>query len=132
MPTEHINPAGVSTPTGYTHVVSSDGSRIVFLAGQVPLDSAGNIVGKGDFSAQARQVFENLETCLAAAGASFADVTKMTTFIVNYTPALRPELAAVRAAYLPSDKPPASTLVGVQALANPDIMIEVEAVAVLA
>lgn len=131
MATEHINPAAVSKPTGYTHVVSADGSRIVFIAGQVPIDADGNVVGEGDLAAQAKQVFENLKACLDSAGATFNDVVKMTTFVVNYTPEDRQHIAAARAAYLPADKPPASTLVGVQALARPEIRIEIEAVAVL-
>jgi enamine deaminase RidA (YjgF/YER057c/UK114 family) len=131
MANQHINPEGVSQPTGYTHVVKGQGT-MVFVSGQIAMDAQGNVVGAGDFETQARQVFENLKACLAAAGATFADVVKMTTFVVNYNPELRPALAAVRAAYLPQDKPPASTLVGVQALARPDLMIEVEAVAVVA
>jgi enamine deaminase RidA (YjgF/YER057c/UK114 family) len=131
MPLQHTNPAAVSAPTGYTHVVSAQGSRIVYLAGQVPIDAQGNVVGEGDLAAQAKQVFENIKACLAAAGAGFNDVVKMTTFVVNYTPVDRPAIVAARAAYLPADKPPASTLVGVQALARPEIRIEIEAVAVL-
>ena len=133
MPNDHINPAGVSTPTGYTHVVSaSAGGRIVFISGQVALDKDGNVVGAGDLAKQAEQVFQNLQACLTSAGATFADVTKMTTFIVGYQAARdRAVLGAVRQKYLPAENPPASTLLGVQALASPDIMIEIEATAVL-
>ena len=130
MPTQHINPQGVSTPAGYTHVVSAEG-RVLFISGQVALDATGNVVGDGDFAAQANQVFENLKTCLAAAGASFSNVVKLTTYIVNYSPELRPALTAARAGHLPADGPPASTLVGVQALARPEFLIEIEAVAVV-
>ena len=127
---QHINPEGVSQPTGYTHVVAVEGVRkLVFVSGQVALNGSGEVVGRGDLGAQARQVFQNLETALSAAGATFADVTKMTTFIVNYKPEDRDVIRAVRTEYLPSDLPPASTLVGVQALASPDFMIEVEAIA---
>jgi enamine deaminase RidA (YjgF/YER057c/UK114 family) len=131
MARQHINPAGVSAPTSYTHVVAAEGRRIVFISGQVAINPKGEIVGEGDLSKQAEQVFENLKTCLASAGATFADVTKMTTFIVNYKPEDRPVLGGVRARYLPAENPPASTLVGVQALARPEIMIEIEATAVL-
>jgi enamine deaminase RidA (YjgF/YER057c/UK114 family) len=132
MAHNYINPEGVSKPGAYTHVVSTQGSRIVFISGQVALDKDGNVVGPGDLGRQAEQVFENLKTCLASAGATFADVTKMTTFIVSYRPAAdRAILGAVRQKYLPAENPPASTLVGVQSLATPEIMIEIEATAVL-
>ena len=133
MPHRHFNPEAVSKPGAYTHVVEATGSKIVFISGQVALDKGGNVVGTGDLAAQAEQVFENLEACLASVGATFADVTKMTTFIVGYQAARdRAVLGAVRQKYLPAQDPPASTLVGVQALASPDIMIEIEATAVLA
>jgi enamine deaminase RidA (YjgF/YER057c/UK114 family) len=130
MPNQHLNPDGVSKPTGYTHVVSGQG-RVVFIAGQVAANEAGEVVGEGDLAAQANQVFTNLKTCLASVGATFADVTKLTTFVVNYKPEDRAIVAAARAAHLPADNPPASTLVGVQALARPEFMIEIEATAVL-
>ena len=75
------------------------------------------------------EFFQNLKTALAAAGASFADVTKLTTFIVNYKPEDRDVIRAARAEYLPAEQPPASTLVGVQSLASADYMIEIEAIA---
>jgi enamine deaminase RidA (YjgF/YER057c/UK114 family) len=131
MPHTYINPSAVSKPNNYTHVVSAQG-RTVYISGQVALNAAGNVVGAGDLEKQATQVFENLKACLESAGATFADVTKMTTFIVSYRPAAdRAILGAVRAKYLPVENPPASTLVGVQSLATPDIMIEIEATAVL-
>jgi enamine deaminase RidA (YjgF/YER057c/UK114 family) len=133
MPQKHINPGAVSKPGAYTHVVEATGSRLVFISGQVALDKDGKVVGAGDLAAQAEQVFQNLQACLASVGATFADVTKMTTFIVGYQAARdRAVLGAVRQKYLPADTPPASTLLGVQALATPDIMIEIEATAVLA
>jgi enamine deaminase RidA (YjgF/YER057c/UK114 family) len=131
MPTQHINPQGVSQPTGYTHVVSSDGSRIVFVSGQVPVNGEGQVVGEGDLARQAEQVFENLKTCLASIGATFAEVVKLTTYVVNFKPDDRATITALRQRYLPADNPPASTLVGVQALARPELLIEIEAVAVL-
>ena len=132
MPHRYTNPDAVSKPGAYTHVVEATGSRLVFISGQVALDKDGNVVGAGDLAKQAEQVFQNLQACLASAGATFADVTKMTTFIVGYQAARdRAVLGAVRQKYLTSANPPASTLLGVQALASPDIMIEIEATAVL-
>ncbi|HLF70645.1 MAG TPA: RidA family protein [Dehalococcoidia bacterium] len=131
MPHTYINPDAVSKPTNYTHVVVGDGRRTVYLSGQVAIDAAGNVVGAGDLAAQAEQVFENLKACLASVGATFQDVTKLTTYIVNYKPEDRAIIGAARQKHLPATNPPASTLVGVQALAVPAIMIEIEAIAVL-
>jgi enamine deaminase RidA (YjgF/YER057c/UK114 family) len=128
---QYINPDTVSKPANYTHVVVATG-KVVFVSGQVSIDASGAVVGAGDLAAQAEQVFKNLQACLASAGATFADVTKTTTFIVGYQASRdRPILGAVRQKYLPATNPPASTLVGVQALATPDIMIEIEATAVI-
>ncbi len=130
MALEHINPDGISRPTSYTHVVRASGGSTVYISGQVAIDAGGSIVGAGDFEAQARQVFANLRTALAAVGATFDDVAKMNTYIVDYTPEFLPALQAARADTM-GEHPPASTLIGVQALATPELMIEVEAVAVL-
>jgi len=92
---------------------------------------AGNTVGVGDLGAQTRQVMENLRTALSAAGASLDDVVKITTFVVDYKPEDRAVISQVRGQFLRADQPPASTLVGVQALAHPDFMIEIEATAVV-
>ena len=106
------------------------GGSTLYLSGQVPVDVDGQLVGEGDFAAQAQQVFSNLRLALAAVGADFGNVVKMTTYIVNYRPELREALGAARTAAM-GQALPASTLVGVQALAMPGYMIEVEAIAVV-
>ena len=88
--------------------------------------------GAGDLAKQTTQVMHNLGKALAAAGATFADVVKITTYVVGYTPEMRPVIAAARSPHFPAGKPPASTLVGVQALAAPGWLIEIEATAVIA
>ncbi len=125
----HINPPGLATPTGYTHVVVAADRRTVYVAGQIALDSTGKLVGAGDFRAQAEQVLANLRRALASVGASFADVVKTTTFITDakQVPALR----EVRTHHLDPKHPPASTLLVVSALARPEFLIEIEAIAVL-
>jgi len=130
MPLKHTNPDGVATPNGYTQVVEASGQRLIFVAGQTAVNAQGEVVGN-DLASQAEQVFANLKTCLESQGASFADVTKMTTFVVNYKPEDRAVIAAARAKHLPADALPASTLLGVQALARPELLIEIEATAVL-
>ena len=127
--TRYLNPKGLVTPTGYTHVVVAPDGRTVYIAGQVAFDSAGKVVGEGDFSAQAEQVFRNLERALKSVGGSMADLVKTTTFItdIKHLPALRD----VRARYLSKTQPPANTLVAVSSLARAELLIEIEGVAIL-
>jgi enamine deaminase RidA (YjgF/YER057c/UK114 family) len=122
--------AGSHRPTGYSHVVAAEGTQ-VFVAGQIAFDENGQLVGAGDYSAQTRQVMENVKRALAAAGAGFGDVVKLNTYVVGLTPEALGAIRSVRAEYLQADAPPASTLVGVTALAFEGLLIEVEAVAVL-
>ena len=131
MATQHINPDTLSAPGAYSQVVVGSGTRIVSVAGQVATDTNGNVVGKGDFAAQALQAYQNVAAALAAAGATFDDVTKMTVFIVDFDEAQHfGPLVEARGQVIPGTKP-ANTLLGVQALASPDFLIEVEAMAVL-
>ena len=127
---EHIRPDGMANAPTYTHVVASRSERIVHISGQIAIDADGKVVGKGDLAAQTEQVMENLKTALTAAGATFDDVVKITTFIVDYVPEHRAVVGEVRGRYLSAENPPASTLVGISALAGPDWLIEIEATAV--
>lgn len=122
-------PEGVAPGVGYTHVVTGSG-RLIAVSGQVALDERGQVVGEGDPAAQARQVFENLRRCLAAAGATFSDVIKLTYYItdVAHLPAIR----SVRAEFVGTERPPASTAVQVVALFRPELLLEVEAFALAA
>ena len=127
---EFIQPEGLARVTSYTQVVTAGPGRLVIVSGQVAYDANGQLVGAGDLRAQTQQVFENLRLALAAAGAGFAHVVKLTIFVVNYQPAHRDAIVEVRDQFVVRDRPPASTLVGVQALARPEILIEIEALAV--
>ena len=125
---ERMNPAGLSTPTGYSHVVSTRGGKTIYIAGQVAFDAKGTLVGKGDLAAQTKQVFENIGTALKAAGATFANVVK-----TNYYMRDASQVAVVReirSKYFTGELP-ASTLVEVSRLANADFLIEIEVVAVV-
>jgi enamine deaminase RidA (YjgF/YER057c/UK114 family) len=126
-----INPQELTVPRGYTHVITVEGGKTVYIAGQVSMNTQGEVVGKGNLKVQITQVYENLKIALKSAGASFDDVVKMTTYIVNYQPEHIPVLREVRANYLSATQPPANTLVGVQALFQPDILVEIEAIAVI-
>ena len=124
----YVNPPTLSAPTGYSHVVEVQSGRTIYIAGQVAVDTSGNVVGKNDFEAQATQVFENLRLALAAAGATFENLVKVTTFVTDMSHLQR--LRTLRANYYGKNAP-ASTLVQVGKLANEQLMIEIEAVAVV-
>ncbi|GAA2471613.1 RidA family protein [Streptomyces longisporus] len=126
--TRITTPDGVFPAAQYSHVVMGTG-RFVAIAGQLALDEEGRLVGEGDAEAQARQVFENLRRCLAAAGATFADVVKLTYFVTDtaHLPAIR----RARAAHIPDDRLPAASAVQVAALVRPEFLMEIEAFAVV-
>jgi enamine deaminase RidA (YjgF/YER057c/UK114 family) len=101
----------------------------VAIAGQVALDTDGKLVGDGDPAAQAQQIFTNLDRCLAAAGATFADVVKLNFYVTDI--AFLPAVRSARDAHIDTANPPASTAVQVVALFSPEALIEVEAYAVV-
>jgi enamine deaminase RidA (YjgF/YER057c/UK114 family) len=131
MTKERLNPATLSRAAAYTQVVTAEGGTLVFLAGQTPIDTQGQVVGVGDLRAQARQVYENIGSGLAAAGASYSDVVKMTAYVVNYNQNARGIIGEVRRQFVPEDNLPAHTLLGVQALAREEFLIEVDTIAVV-
>jgi enamine deaminase RidA (YjgF/YER057c/UK114 family) len=119
-----LNPA----PAGYSQVVEVRGGRTLYISGQVALDSSGNLVGSGDFSAQVKQVFANLKARLDEAGASFNDVVKLNFYLLD---AGKLQIVRdVRDTYVNREHPPASTLVVVKQLFRPELMVEVDAIAV--
>jgi 2-iminobutanoate/2-iminopropanoate deaminase len=124
-----INPPGLVKPTGYTHVVVAPDGRTVYVAGQVAFDSTGQLIGSGDFRAQAERVFQNLHRALASVGGALDDVIKTTTFVTDLKNVA--QLREVRGKYLDRAHPPANTLLVVSSLARPDLLLEIEAVAVL-
>lgn len=134
MPITLINPDGLPSVDLYHQVAVASGSRMVFLAGQVSVDADGAVIGTGDLAAQVEQCFRNVATALAAADATFADVAKLTVYLVDWTPDKMGALAAGisrAAAALGISAPPPLTGVGVAALAGPELLVEVEATAVV-
>ena len=129
---EKIQPAGIHVrimagQPAYTQVVTVSGiGRQVFVAGQLARDPDGNCVGKGDMRAQIQQVGENIKTCLAAAGASLADIVKINTYVTDFDEFQKH--GDMRLRYF-GPATPTSTTVEVRRLAQPDFMIEVEAIA---
>jgi enamine deaminase RidA (YjgF/YER057c/UK114 family) len=129
MTLERVNPENLPTPQTYTHVVAATGRRLVFIAGQEPEDSQGNVVGLGDLAAQARQVFANLGRARAAASARTDQVAKITIFVVRHRPEFLPVIEDARVSLF-GDHKPVDTLVGVESLARSEYLIEVDAIAV--
>ena len=124
MPKQHLNPPGMHTPNGYSHVVKTGDT--IYLAGQVPIAPDGSLVGVGNPSAQAEQIYQNLENALAAVGATLSDVVKTTTYIIKpeYVEAVRES----RLRYF-NENPPTSTLLVISQLARPEFLMEIEAIA---
>ena len=129
MTLELINPEELPTPASYTHVIVATGSRLVFVAGQVADDAQGNLVGPDDLAAQTRQAFANVGRCLAAAGARPDQVTKITIYVVHHRPEHLPVIERARK-HLFGEHKPADTVVGVETLAGPGYLIEVDAIAI--
>lgn len=126
---EKLCASGVYDPPGYSQCVKVTGARaLLFLAGQVAYDQGGGVAHRGDFAGQARQVFGAIRAHVEAAGGTLADVVKINTYVTDAR--YRPEFRAVRQEFF-GDKGPASTMVEVSALAHPDYLIEVEAIAVI-
>src|SRR5579871_1325420 len=129
--TEHPRPKGLLHNPAFSQVVLASGTRTIYTAGQVSIDESGATVGSGDLAVQAAQAMRNVGLALAAAGASYGDIVKITTYVVNYKPEHRAVIGKARAPFFANKVPPASTFVGVAALALPEWLIEIEAVAVV-
>jgi 2-iminobutanoate/2-iminopropanoate deaminase len=122
---EEYRVKGLSEPIShYTDAVRF--GDLLFISGVAPLDEAGKLVGGDDAAAQTRQIFRNMEKILAAAGAGFADVLRVTVYLTEI--ADRARINPVRQEYFGATRP-ASTLIGVAALAVPGMKVEIEAIA---
>lgn len=134
MTIELFNPPGIPTPEAYAQVAVATGSRTVYVAGQVARTAEGEPVGAGDLAAQVEQAYRNVAAALRGVGADFEHVAKLTVYIVDWHPDKMGELitGAVRAAEdLGLDIVRPITLIGIAALGEPDMLVEVEAVAVI-
>ena len=134
MPIQLSNPPGIPAPEFYRQVAVATGSRTVYLAGQVARTAEGQPVGAGDLAAQVEQAYLNIATALAAVGGSFADVVRLTAYVVDWTPDKTPLLlegVARAGTKLGATPVPPFTGIGVSVLASPDLLVEVEATALL-
>ena len=126
---ELISPVSMHRPNGYSHLARVKRGTPVFIAGQVALDTSGHLVGPGDFRVRARQVFENLNAAVVAAGGTFSSIVKLNVYVVDRARLL--EYREVRDQFIDVKNPPTSTAVQVAALFRPEFLIEVEAIAIL-
>jgi reactive intermediate/imine deaminase len=123
-----INPSALAAPNGYSYATAKTGTTL-YVSGQVALDGQGKLVGENDAAAQTEQVFQNLKTVVEAAGGTLDDVVKLTIFVTDSS--YRPAVAAARLKYFKEGQYPASTYLVVSALAVPQLLVEVEAIAVV-
>lgn len=130
---EHINPDTLfdSKPYAFSQVVISRGNRMVHIAGQTSQDKDLNIIGEGDLAAQAKRAFENVGLALKAAGGSIENIVSTNVYVVNLKPESLQVVGEATANFFGKVTPPASTMVGVTALALPAFLIEIEATAVI-
>jgi enamine deaminase RidA (YjgF/YER057c/UK114 family) len=128
-----VNPPSVfrSLDHGFSQAVGASGKRTLYVSGQVAWDAEKRLVGGADLEAQARQAFANLGAVVEAAGGTLADVVAVRIYVVDYRPENAPAISAAFRQAFPGDVKPASTWIGVSALADPGLRIEVEATAVL-
>ncbi|HLF30265.1 MAG TPA: RidA family protein [Xanthomonadales bacterium] len=131
MTREAVNPVSLygSVQYGFSHAIKSAGGTTIHCAGQVAWDKDYKVVGAGDVGAQARQALKNLKAVLAAAGATPADVVRIRTYVVNHSPELLGPVGEALAEFWGDVIPAANTWIGVQSLALPDFLIEIEATA---
>jgi enamine deaminase RidA (YjgF/YER057c/UK114 family) len=128
---QRINPPGLNKSPAYTQVVAAKPGTVIWVSGQVGQNAKGEVAGKGDLKAQLNQAWENVRLALAGSGATFRDVVKVTTYVVNYKPSMRDDLRAARLRFMGDTEPPAATLVGVQSLASEEWLVEIEVTAVI-
>ena len=129
---QHINPDGLFKSPAFSQIVTTQGSgRTIYVGGQNAADAEGNLVGKGDLSAQTVQVLKNIQTALAACGADFSHLVKLNIYIVNGQD-VQAGFAASQSFFKDLKEQPAITGVLVAALTHPDYLVEIEAIAFLA
>jgi 2-iminobutanoate/2-iminopropanoate deaminase len=133
MPKGYVNPNSLfpSLPHGFSQVVIATGKKMVFISGQTAWDVRKNIVGGDSVLEQARQAFRNLERAMEAAGGTLKDVVALRIYVVDYQAESGTAVGIALREFFSPENPPASTWIGVSALAVPEFLIEIEATAVL-
>ena len=133
MSRQSLQPAALfpSADFGFAQVVSAEGKKLIFCAGQTAWDKDNNLIGGDDLGKQMEKTLENIGIALAEAGASLKDVCRLTIYIVNYSPDQLEIIGSVLGKFFDKDALPANTLLGIQSLALPEFLVEMEATAVI-
>ena len=133
MSKEYVNPSSLfpSLPHGFSQVVIASGRKMVFVSGQTAWDARKNIVGGDSVLEQTRQTFRNLEMAMEAAGGTLKDIVALRIYVVDYQAESGTAVGIALREFCSAENPPASTWIGVSALADPEFLIEIEATAVL-
>ncbi len=133
MRREAINPKSMygSIQYGFSQAIKADGKSTIYCAGQVAWDKDYNVIGVDDIGAQARQALNNIKTVLAEAGASVADIVRMHTYVVGHKPEYLEPVGMALGEFYGDVTPAANTWIGVQSLALPEFLIEIEVTAEL-
>ena len=133
MANQHIQPDDLwpSAQYGFSQVVVSTGTKMIHCAGQTAWDKDMNLVGGDDLEQQTAQALENIKSALAAAGATMKDVVRLDVYVVDYDSGKIPAIGAAMSRYFDPDHLPANTLLGIEALAMPEFLIEITATAVV-
>jgi len=133
MPKEYINPNNLfpSLPHGFSQIVVATGRRTVFISGQTAWDEQKKIVGGDSVLEQARQALRNLEKAMQSAGGTSKDIVALRIYIVDYQAECGTAVGTALREFFSNENPPASTWIGVSALADPEFLIEIEATALL-
>lgn len=122
------NRAGFGHPQPFSQGILAPSGRMVWVAGQVALDEGGNVVGVGDAARQTELALENMKAVLAEAGATLSDVVKLTVFLTDMRNF--PQIQEVRSRYFATD-PPASSTIGINQLVHPNLLVEIEGLAIV-
>ena len=133
MSKEYLNPNSLfpSLPHGFSQIVVATGRKMVFVSGQTAWDTRKNIVGGDSVLEQARQAFRNLEKAMEAAGGTLKDIVALRIYVVDYEAESGTAVGTALREFFSPENPPASTWIGVSALAVPEFLIEIEATALL-
>jgi enamine deaminase RidA (YjgF/YER057c/UK114 family) len=133
MPKEHVNPKTLfpSLPNGFSQIVVASGRKTAFISGQTAWDAQKRMVGGVSLREQARQALRNVQAATEAVGGALGDIVALRIYIVNYQPESAEAVGNALREFFPPGNPPASTWIGVSALAVPEFLIEIEATAVL-
>jgi enamine deaminase RidA (YjgF/YER057c/UK114 family) len=133
MAKEFLNPDSLfaSLASGFSQIVVASGRKTVYLSGQTAWDASRQIIGKDNLAEQTRQALRNVRTAVEAAGGGLSDVVALRIYIVDYRPENADAISSALCEFFPLESRPASTWIGVQCLAVPDFLIEIEATAVL-